>query len=280
MKKVLVFAIAAGLCSAAFAERHLAGTPSKITGPVKMKTVPGFEGGAAGSPVEVYNFTAGGYLFYYGSTGAGYNLHLEDQLLADLALGNPYGAWLSVITFGISQTEAGPTTVDVISIWYNTVDYDGSPAGEPVNQGPASGIWWAGISLGSNPFFPGVAGWGLTGDVSSFPGGGIALTNQFFLYEQGHFVTGSGLGTLHAGAMQLWSSDGTVGSSGDYFFADHLSGSNMDGTYQVDEIYYFGGDPFAANFFMAYQACIPCDTNCNGTVNPFDINDFLHCLGG
>jgi len=279
MKKVLALAISVGLCATALAERHLADNPTKIGGPVHTKTLSGHEGGVAGTPVNVYSFTAGNYYFYYGATsGNGYNWHLEDQVLRDLAAGNPYGAWLQDITFGISQVEAGPSAFDVLSFWYDTIDYDGSPAGEPVNQDGIMGIWWAGITLGPNPFFPGATLWGLTGNVSTFPGGGVPVTNQAFMYEQAHFTPG--LVALHLGIMQGWSSSGTIGSSGDYFFADHLSGSDMDGTYETTEAYYFGGPPFAANFFMAYTACLPCDTNCDGSINPFDINGFLAVVGG
>lgn len=277
MKKVLALAITVGLCATALAERHRAEAPTKITGPVKTKTLDS-QGGAAGTPVAVYSFTAGNYYFYYGVTsGNGFNWHLEDQFLKDIALGNPYGAWLQDISFGISQIPDGPIAFEVINVWYDTIDYDGSPAGEPVNKDIVTpAVLWTGISLADNPFFPGATLWGFTGNVSTFPGGGIPVTNQAFMYEQAHFST---FPTLHTGIMQGWSSSGTIGSSGDYFFADHhTTFGDMDGTYETTEAIYFGGPPFAANFYMAYTACIPCDTNCDGSVNSFDINGVLAVL--
>lgn len=280
MKKVLALAISVGLCSAALAERHkMTEKPTKFSGPVMTKTVPGFEGGAAGTPVAVYDFTAGGYYWYWGAgSGNGYHEELEDQFLADLAIGNPYGAWLSVISFGISEVQNGPVTFDVLSLWYDTIDYGGSPAGEPVNQDYTGGIWWAGISLAVNPFWPGATLWGFTGDVSAFPGGGIPVSNQAFMYEQAHYVSDGTLSILHTGIMQGFSSNGTIGSSGNYFFSDWLG--DKDGTFEATEGFYFPYPKFVSNFYMAYQACLPCDTDCNGTINPFDINGFLSVLSG
>lgn len=47
----------------------------------------------------------------------------------------------------------------------------------------------------------------------------------------------------------------------------------------------FGAAPFSGTQFASYtltqaNTCNPCDTNCDGSVNPFDINDFLVVVGG
>lgn len=279
MKKILAFAIVAGLCTGAFAEKK-ALKGQKLTTPVTKNSIG--EGSAAGSPVRMYDWRGGGYYFYCGSaTTVCVFEPAEDMTGADLALGNPYGAWITDMVFGTVTAGVGAHVDDSLHVWFDTLI--NSPP-QAYLQDPVIAVGFLNLSVTNTGT---IAGWVWTANLSGFlPGGGVPLTNQVFGYLESFYQDGGTYAALSTDCTVLWSSrgrdaglDGTwdVGSSGDYFFLD----VDGDGSFETTEAYFFGGSQyFQANFLLAFDACIPCDLDCNGTVNPFDINGFLAVLSG
>lgn len=223
--------------------------------------------------VPVYDCRAGGNFYSYPVSGVPKDF-IEEQLLAPLANGRTYSAFLTSAQIGIVNLTDHAQSTDALLVWYDTVDLDGSSPSEPAFSNLAGGVWFASLSVpaGGTAYFD----LDLAGD-----GRGVPLSNQFFgTASPRFFVPGTSLSVRTNGLTQLCSSQGTIGTSGDFFFSDDAPGANHDGVVEANETYNFGGSPNAANLYLAYTACIPCDANCDGSVNPFDIQRFLDVLAG
>lgn len=286
MKKFLALAIVAGVTAGALAEKK-ALNAVKFDGERNKVTMS--EGGAAGSPMPIYDWRGGSYYFYCGSATSVCAIEVaEEQLGRNLGPGHsgsggvPYGAFIYEMFYGAVTVQAATYVTDSLHVWYDTIDFDGSPAGESALKDPILAVGVTGITLPDTT--AGATGWIITVDISGF--GGVPVTNQLWGYSQGYYTAGGTFTSLHPGVTHLWGGkgwdddgDGTWdrGESGDFFFMD----VDGDGSYEVTEAYWFGGGGFfTANLYVRWQACVPCDTDCNGTLNAFDIQGFLDVLGG
>lgn len=256
MKKSLALIIGLSLCSAVFAEKLL-DTPVKHAAP---KFVSMGSGGIAG-PTVYYDNTATPYGYVF-SSGAAPRRAMDDIVLAGGA-----GAYTDTHTVGWVASLA-----EDFDMYVQFFDNISLTTADPVNSGFISGYFFEvrGVPAGA---------WYTILDVGSI--GGVTFPDDNFGMEHLWFEPGSTT-TLSNNGTAMFPVTGAgpvVGTSEDVYFRD----ADNNGRYNnPPDGRFFGGPPYLANFFAALAGsggvCCPSDSNCDGSVNGFDIDGFIGCL--
>lgn len=225
------------------------------------------------SSIVIYDNSAGGSYFVANDFIGSFLEELRTRALGSVA--SRVGARVQSVEFGLVSISNLAQVADAELHFWNEFDDSGAIPGAPVNADWSGGFSATGLNLPANFAYSPRS---FTVDLSARPGGGIFLSDELSAVE--FTVRTPGTSAIHWNVRQLWSAHGTIGSSDDDFFFDGGPHSDHDATFDWFETYYFGGGSFAANLYLRLIACIPCDTNCDGSVNSFDIQPFLGAITG
>lgn len=268
MRKVLPILIAAGVCGAAMAEKTLKDAV-RVSAP-KFVDVTGF-GGAAADTVFYDNAIAPyGYIWYL--------LDEPPTILDDCSLTpGPFAGGPAHINVSIQGwIELSTHSFDMYTQYWDNVDLTNSNT--PINDTFLGGYF---IQVRNQ----GAGAWYTILDLTGI--GGIDLPDDNFGVEHIWMEPGSTT-TLSDQGSAIYSYRGatqqTIGFTDDIGWFDGAFGT-PDGVYDPTDGFFAGGAPFYTGIY--YQAsgtaggsCCPSDTNCDGSVNGFDIQGFVAVLNG
>ncbi len=228
----------------------------------------GSEGGAAADVVYYDNTISETGLVVYSSL-------LPHRALDDVTFNpGPGGGGSNLYTnqHTISWYNGTLTSFDFHVVFYDDLD----PNATPVNSNPIpDGAYYVQVvDIAAGAWYSAV-------DLSSI--GGVTFPDDTFAMDWLYYEPGSTT-VLNAYATPIFpqtNSGPVVGWSDDIYWRD----ADSNGQYDPTDARYFGGPPNLANFFCKLEeisgsACNPCDTDCNGTVNGQDIDDFINILNG
>lgn len=147
---------------------------------------------------------------------------------------------------------------------------------------PANSAFMAGYRVSITALPPGA--WYSVLDLSALTGvtfsdDSLGLELKFMEPDSSEVFSNTGTPTF-----PITSTGPNVGFSNDVYLRD----SDGNGRYNIPpDNRTFGGAPYLASFYAALAdsgagggPCCPADTNCDGSVNGFDIGNFIQCLSG
>jgi hypothetical protein len=272
MKKILAIGLIAGLAAVAMAD----------------KTIPGHAKAKAPRGVDGSGGTAAGTI-YYDNTEApyGYIWYLTavpKEILDDGTFtGGPaagVGGNVDSIIVGWIELGAGPINFDIAIKWWD--DCDTTNSNTPINAGELDTPGYT--LLVRNVAAPGA--YQSLRSLAALPGGGVDMTDDndwgisYVFYEPGSTSVISNQGSP---IFDYDNSGPSVGTNEDIGWSDTLG--NVDGVYDPADGFFAGGAPFYTALWLEMEGnpisnCIPCDTDCNGSVNGQDIQPFIDILNG
>lgn len=187
------------------------------------------------------------------------------------------------ITVSVGNTSGAVQTFDInVSLW------DVFTSGAGFNQPVCSKLLYN-FAIVNNAPINNNTGRLITVDLSGLPSGGVLMKDSEWFIELRYFVPNTS--TPQASVSPLFNAgpdengDGTpdgptIGSSEDSYFRD-INANNVL-TANPNELRTFTSAPNLANLVIRLEAefCSPCDADCNGTVNQFDIPQFVNLLAG
>lgn len=271
MKKLAAIAVVAGLAAVAMAD--------KVAPHAKFKAPRGVEGSGG---------TAAGTI-YYANTEApyGYIWYLLDtpkDILDDGTFtGGPaqgVGGNVDTIVIGWIELGSAPINFDMqIRFWDNC---DVTNSNTPINSGELDA---PGYTLQVRNVAA-IGAYQSLRDLSGLPGGGLDLTDDNDWGMSCLYLEPGSSTVISDQGSPIFDYDGggpSVGTNEDIAWSDALG--NGDGQYDPADGFFAGGAPFYTAHWLRLEgnpisSCNPCDTDCNGTVNGQDIDDFIAVLNG